>query len=120
MIYDWIFATNLSGLKAYNYVMLYKKRWGIETSYRMFKDVRTHTYHKHESCSEAFFVSCNSYNLYIYNLWKFYNLLVKVEVTFKGFVFSLFLSCLDVEHIQFCKKRMKEVFTSIPDLKEIA
>ena len=56
----------------------------------------------------------------IYNLWKFYNLLVKVEVTFKGFVFSLFLSRFDVEHIQFCKKRMKEVFTSIPDLKEIA
>lgn len=33
--YDWIFATNIQFKRAIDYVWLYKKRWQIETNYRV-------------------------------------------------------------------------------------
>ena len=33
--YDWIFATNIQFDKAIDYVLLYKRRWQIETNYRV-------------------------------------------------------------------------------------
>src|SRR3989338_7107421 len=38
--YDWIFATNLNQKSAKKYVVRYKKRWGIETIFRVTDDIR--------------------------------------------------------------------------------
>lgn len=41
--YDWIFATNLKLKTAESYVQRYKKRWGIETIFRVTDAIRIYT-----------------------------------------------------------------------------
>ena len=99
-IYDWIFCTNLSNLKALSYVKLYKKRWGIETTYRMFGKFRITTTSINPIVRYFLFLVV----ILIYNLWKFFNILTKKELTFKTFVFILFLNDLNMDHVIACKK----------------
>ena len=41
--FDWIFATNIKYDKIIRYVWYYKKRWGIETTFRVHDEVRIKT-----------------------------------------------------------------------------
>lgn len=108
-LYDWIFVTNLTHTEALTYIRLYKQRWGIETSYRMFGTVRILTTSIHPLVRYFFFLVA----VLLYNLWKFYNLLSKTKVSFKTFVYYLFLSCLDIDHADVCRERMKHLFSKL-------
>lgn len=95
-IYDWIFATNLTNTKALHHVMLYKQRWGIETTYRMFGKFRITTTSVNPVVRYFLFL----FVVLLYNLWKFYNMISKFKITFKTFVYFLFLSSISLEHIE--------------------
>ncbi|NQE53074.1 hypothetical protein C5S29_05735 [ANME-1 cluster archaeon GoMg3.2] len=57
--FDWVFATNIKYDKIFRYVRYYKKRWGIETTFRVQDEVKIKTkslipiYGSHSSYSSA-------------------------------------------------------------------
>lgn len=84
--YDWVFATNCKFKIKSNYLKSYKRRWGIETSYRVLDEIRIRTT-THDHVKRYFlFVFC----CLLYNLWKFYNKTHKLRVTFGLFVYVMF------------------------------
>jgi hypothetical protein len=66
--YDWLFATNLEKNTAASYVKRYKKRWAIETIFRVTDDIRIYTT---STCALIryflFMFTC-----LVYNIWKFF------------------------------------------------
>ena len=108
-IHDWLFATNLSNIKAYQYVFIYKKRWGIETTYKMFGNFRIPTCSRNHIVRYFLFIAI----IVLYNWWKFYNLLSENKITFKTFVYYLFLSSLNLDHIQIARDKIDEFFDLI-------
>lgn len=108
-IYDWIFATNLSNLKSLSYVKLYKKRWGIETTYRLFGKFRIITTSTNNVVRYFLFLIV----ILLYNLWKFYNFISKKRISFKTFAFILFLAEINIDHINACRKEMEGVMKKI-------
>ena len=109
VIYDWIFATNLANTTALMYVKLYKQRWGIETSYRMFGKIRIVTTSTDHIVRYFMFIVV----VLLYNLWKFYNLIAESSVSFKTFVYYMFLSCVNINHLEFCKEELEKVCGSL-------
>jgi len=76
--YDWIFATNLCKNKAESYVKRYKKRWCIETIYRVTDDIRIFT----TSTNAVIRCFLFAFTCFVYNVWKFFQ-------TFLGEIFTL-------------------------------
>ena len=113
-IYDWIFCTNLSNLKALSYVKLYKKRWGIETTYRMFGKLRILTTSINPIARYFLFLVV----ILIYNLWKFFNILTKSKITFLTFIYILFLGSLDMDHVIACRKEIEKLTNKFIKLSE--
>lgn len=109
IIYDWIFATNLANTTALTYVKLYKQRWGIETAYRMFGRIQIVTTSTNHVVRYFLFIVV----VLLYNLWKFYNLIAESIVSFKTFVYYLFLSCVNINHVEFCKGELERVYSSL-------
>ena len=105
-IYDWIFVTNLSNLAALSYVKLYKKRWGIETTYRMFGDIKIKTTSKNYFIRFFLFLV----RIVIYNMWKFYNIINGTSKTLNDFVFMLFLTFVNIDYIGECKAQIEQTF----------
>lgn len=105
-VYDWIFATNLSNMDTLSYVKLYKKRWGIETTYRLFGDIKIKT------TSKDYFVRFFLFliRILLYNLWKFYNIINDTGKTFKEFTFMIFLSFVNIDYIEECRMQMAQTF----------
>jgi len=101
-IYDWIFITNLSNLDAISYVHLYKRRWCIENTYKQFNAFRIKTTSVDFLVRYFFFL----FRVVLYNLWKFYNVIMNIASTFREFVFILFLSAINVEYILDCRRKM--------------
>jgi len=66
--YDWIFATNLNQKSAKKYVMRYKKRWGIETIFRVTDDIRIYTTSTNPLTRYFLFM----FTCFVYNVWKFF------------------------------------------------
>ena len=66
--YDWIFATNLNLKSAEKYVMRYKKRWGIETIFRVIDDIRIDTTSAKPLIRSFLFM----FTCFGYNIWKFF------------------------------------------------
>ncbi len=66
--YDWIFATNLNLKSAAAYVKRYKKRWGIETVYRVTDDIRIFTTSTNHLTRYFLFM----FTCFVYNIWKFF------------------------------------------------
>jgi len=66
--YDWLFATSLDKSTAASYVKRYKKRWAIETIFRVIDDIRIYTT---STCALIryflFMFTC-----LVYNIWKFF------------------------------------------------
>ena len=66
--YDWLFATNLDKNTAASYVKRYKKRWAIETIFRVIDDIRIYTT---STCALIrYFLFMFTY--LVYNIWKFF------------------------------------------------
>jgi len=84
--YDWVFATNLEEFDLENIVQIYKKRWRIETGFRVQDEAR---------------IKCKSKDMKIrYFLFLFEQILqtqwvcfYKDELTFKKFIIELHKTC---------------------------
>ena len=80
--FDWVFATNIKYDKIFRYVRYYKKRWGIETTFRVQDEVRIKTKSPIPLIRFALFV----FECLLYNVWQFF----KGRVPFRRFVNILF------------------------------
>lgn len=83
--YNWVFATNTRQKSQHFYVDKYRKRWSIETVFRVLDDIRIKTTTKNEII--RYFI--NIFCCLLYNLWKFAKLF-GVELSFKNFVAAIF------------------------------
>lgn len=79
--YDWIFATNLCKNKSENYVKRYKKRWCIETIYRITDDIRIFTTSTNAVIRCFLFI----FTCFVYNVWRFFQTFLGEEFTLTNF-----------------------------------
>jgi len=79
--FDWIFATNLNLKKAENYVKRYKKRWCIETIYRVTDDIRVYTTSTKAVIRCFLFI----FTCFTYNVWRFFQTSIGEEFTLANF-----------------------------------
>jgi len=80
--FDWVFATNIKYDEIFRYVRYYKKRWGIETTFRVHDEVKIKTKSLKPVIRFALFV----FECMLYNVWQFF----KGRVPFRRFVNILF------------------------------
>jgi hypothetical protein len=66
--YDWIFATNLDLDSASAYIKRYKKRWCIETIYRVTDDIRIFTTSTKSIIRYFLFM----FTCFVYNIWRLF------------------------------------------------
>lgn len=79
--YDWIFATNVKLKSAEAYVKRYKKRWGIETIYRVTDDIRACTTSTRAKIRYfLFMITC-----FIYNIWRCFQMFLGEGFTLANF-----------------------------------
>lgn len=79
--YDWIFATNLNLKKAKDYVKRYKKRWGIETIYRVTDKIRSYTTSTKSIIRYFLFM----FTCFVYNIWKHFQMYIDENFTLSNF-----------------------------------
>ncbi len=91
--YNWAFATNTRQKWQHQYVDKYRKRWGIETTFRVLDNIQIKTTTKNEVI--RYFI--NIFCCMIYNIWKVAKIL-KCNLSFKNFVAKLVeLLCLTIK-----------------------
>ena len=83
--YDWIFATNLNLKSAKKYVRWYKKRWGIETIFRVTDDIRIYTTSTNPLIRYFLF----TFTCFVYNVWKFFQSFIGEEFTLANFCVNM-------------------------------
>lgn len=79
--FNWVFATNTRRKWQHQYVDKYKKRWGIETAFRVLDNIQIKTTTKNPII--RYFI--NLFCCLVYNLWKYARVL-GCKVTLKNFV----------------------------------
>jgi hypothetical protein len=79
--FDWIFATNLNLKSAEDYVKRYKKRWCIETIYRVTDKIRSYTTSTKSVIRYFLFM----FTCLVYNIWKFFQIFLGSEFTLSNF-----------------------------------
>lgn len=82
--YDWVFCTNTRQKSQHYYVDKYRKRWNIETTFRVLDNIQIKTTTKNEIIRYFINIFCGL----VYNLWKLNNLL-ECQTTLKNFVSHL-------------------------------
>ena len=75
--YDWLFATNLDKNTAASYVKRYKKRWAIETIFRVTDDIRIYTTSTHALIRYFLFM----FTCLVYNIWRFFQMFLGESFT---------------------------------------
>lgn len=93
---DWIFATNLNKKYAENYVKRYKKRWGIETIFRVTDDIRIYTTSTNPLVRYFLFM----FTCFVYNLWKFFQSVIGEDFTLANFCVCLVKYLIEKGFIQ--------------------
>lgn len=83
--FDWIFATNLKLKSAENYVKRYKKRWGIETVFRVTDGIRAFTTSTNPKIRYFLFM----FTCFVYNVWKFFQFFLGEGFTLANFCTNL-------------------------------
>jgi hypothetical protein len=83
--YDWIFATNMELETAASYVKRYKKRWCIETIYRITDDIRIYTTSTNSLIRYFLFM----FTCLVYNIWRLFQLFLGGRFTLANFKTSL-------------------------------
>jgi putative transposase len=83
--YDWIFATNLNKKTAGKYVIRYKKRWGIETIFRVTDEIRIYTTSTNPLIRYFLF----TFTCFVYNIWKLFQYFIGEEFTLANFKINL-------------------------------
>jgi hypothetical protein len=94
-IFDWIFATNLKFLKAKNYIQRYKKRWGIETIYRVTDKIRSYTTSTKSIIRYFLFM----FTCFVYNIWKFMQIYLEDDFTLSNFKTNMIIYLAKVGRI---------------------
>jgi len=79
--YNWLFATNLHLKNVKDYVKRYKKRWGIETIYRVTDKIRAYTTSTKSVIRYFLFM----FTCFVYNIWKFFQMFISKEFTLANF-----------------------------------
>ena len=85
--YDWIFATNRRLKTAALYVKRYKKRWGIETVYRVTDDIRIYTTSTKAVLRYFLFL----FTCLVYNIWKFLQFFIGENFTLANFKINMII-----------------------------
>lgn len=81
--YNWVFCTNTRQKSQHHYVDKYRKRWNIETTFRVLDNIQIKTTTKNEII--RYFI--NMFCCLIYNLWKLQNIINNpFYITLKNFV----------------------------------
>ena len=99
---DWIFATNLKLKSAEKYVRWYKKRWGIETIFRVTDDIRIFTTSTNPIIRYFLFM----FTCFVYNLWKFFQFFIGNNFTLAEFCVNMDKFMIEIEMIK--PKRYKD------------
>ena len=94
--YDWIFATNLNQKSAKKYVVRYKKRWGIETIFRVTDDIRIYTTSTNPLTRYFLFM----FTCFVYNVWKFFQFFIGKDFTLANFSTNLHKFMIEMEIIK--------------------
>ncbi len=81
--YDWVFATNIMLKDIKRYVPIYRRRWNIETMFRVHDEARIKTKSKVPVIRLFYFII----SILLVFLW---NLNEKDKITFKRFIITLF------------------------------
>jgi hypothetical protein len=81
--YDWVFATNLGFMDIKRYVRIYRRRWNIETMFRIHDEARIKTKSKVPIVRLFYFLV----SMLLMFIWS---LVEKNKITFKLFVIMLF------------------------------
>jgi len=81
--FDWSFATNLEHADLDNIISIYKKRWSIETGFRVQDEARIKSKTKNMKTRYFYFV----YEQMLQLLWA---CLFKNEMTFKSFIIEMY------------------------------
>jgi len=79
--YNWVFATNTRQKSQHFYVDKYRKRWGIETIFRVLDNIQIKTTSKNEVIRYFITMFC----CLVYNLWKIFCVLEQ-KMSLKNFV----------------------------------
>ena len=111
--YDWIFATNLNQKSAKKYVVRYKKRWGIETIFRVTDDIRIYTTSTNPLTRYFLFM----FTCFVYNVWKFFQFFIE-EFTLANFATNLNKYMIENKMIR--PKHYKEFISIFPKYNELA
>ena len=114
VINDWIFATNLNKKSSVKYVKRYKKRWGIETIFRVTDDIRIYT----TSTSPIIRYFLFMFTCFVYNVWKFFQCFIGKEFTLANFCTNLHKFMIQNEMIQ--PRNHKEFIWVIANYDKIA
>ena len=85
VINDWIFATDLDKNSSEKYVKRYKKRWGIETIFRVTDDIRIYTTSTNPLVRYFLFI----FTCFVYNVWKFFQYFIGKDFTLANFCVNL-------------------------------
>ena len=81
--YDWVFATNIMLKDIKRYVPIYRKRWNIETMFRVHDEARIKTKSK-VPIIRLFYFLISTLLVFLWNLHE------KDKITFKLFIITLF------------------------------
>lgn len=79
--YNWLFATNTRQKSQHFYVDKYRKRWGIETVFRVLDNIQIKTTTRNEVIRYFITMFC----CLIYNLWKIFCIL-ELKTSLKNFI----------------------------------
>ncbi len=96
IINDWIFATDLNKKSSEKYVKRYKKRWGIETIFRVTDDIRVYTTSTNPLVRYFLFM----FTCFVYNVWKFFQFFIGENFTLANFCVNLHKFMIEKELIQ--------------------
>lgn len=96
VICDWIFATDLNKKSSKKYVKRYKKRWGIETIFRVTDDIRIYTTSTNPLVRYFLFM----FTCFVYNVWKFFQSFIGENFTLANFCVNLNKFMVEKELIQ--------------------
>jgi len=85
--YDWIFATNLNLKSAEAYVKRYKKRWAIETIYRVTDKIRAYTTSTKSIIRYFLFM----FTCFVYNIWRFFQMFLGERFSLSNFKVNMII-----------------------------
>ena len=83
--YNWVFATNMRENQPKKYILQYRKRWGIETLFRVLDGLQIKT--KTTNMNKRFFLVL--FTVYLYNTWKECLCTIEFHVTFSEYTTHL-------------------------------